>query len=548
MANFFRNSEDELRNRIVNHEFDHIPGAWNKMSKLLDKQSAGFFSSSNLLWMVPTITAVILSSIIIYGYQSKTEPQNPIKTPIAEVLSTQEPQLKHSYNNPHVENQQNFSGESSVSGTVSDFKTSEASGTNDLPKNEVVVPKKSTLLNNKSTKNSNLFDFDSHPQEDNSFNGSKSSASSMNSDNSDNNEWLNSDNSLAENNDQRVSNDIYTSKITNNTYSEISGSTIIENNDYQNAKENITSVDQENLAPSFSTNGTNNLQNSVNYTTNHNNSPNTSFESLNIKAFQYETSDLKSLSINENKSTALKTEPLTFSIDKKKLRLPIQFISSIGLSTKAIGGFDRLSFSPNASIAVSKRLHRLHSIELGIAYNAINNFSDQANNSELNQMSYYQLADTYNSYSLKRVDMLEVPLRYNFHLNKHLAFNAGLKYTYLINIESVNPSFSADRIGLDRHDLGIMMGVEVSINQHWSVLVNYNYGLFNLSQSATDRFNDMNISDELAGVDLVKKHSLLLGNNEIYNYVESQNNTHSFIRLPENLRNSDLNLSIRYKF
>jgi hypothetical protein len=112
----------------------------------------------------------------------------------------------------------------------------------------------------------------------------------------------------------------------------------------------------------------------------------------------------------------------------------------------------------------------------------------------------------------------------------------------------VNSSFSADRIGLDRHDIGLMMGVEVSINKHWSILLNYNYGLFNLSQSATDRFNDMNISDQIAGVDLVKKHSLLLGDNEIYNHLETQNNTHALIRLPENLRNSDLNLSIRYKF
>ena len=548
MANFFRNSEDELKNRIVNHEFDQIPGAWNKMSKLLDKQSTGFLSSSNLLWMVPSITAVILSSIIIYGYQSKTEPQNPIETPIAEVLSTQEPQLKHDSNNPHLENQQSLSGESLVSGSVPDFNNSEASGTYDLPKNEVLAPKKSTLSNIEITKNSNQIEFESFTQEDNDLNGSNSSASSMISANSDNNEWLNPDNSRVENNDQRASIDINISKITNNTDSEISGNTIIENNDYQNVKENITSVERENLASIVSNNATPNSTNSANIATENISSSNTTLVSKDIKTFQYETSDIKSLSINEDKSNAFKTESLPFSINKKKLRLPIQFISSIGLSTKALGGFDRLSFSPNASIAVSKRLHRMHSIELGIAYNAISNFTDQANNSELNQMSYYQLNDTYNSYSLKRVDMLELPLRYNFHLNKHLAFNAGLKYTYLINVESVNSSFSADRIGLDRHDIGLMMGVEVSINKHWSILLNYNYGLFNLSQSATDRFNDMNISDQIAGVDLVKKHSLLLGDNEIYNHVETQNNTHALIRLPENLRNSDLNLSIRYKF
>lgn len=548
MANFFRNSEDELKNRIVNHEFDQIPGAWNKMSKLLDKQSAGFLSSSNLLWMVPSITAVILSSIIIYGYQSKTEPQNPIKTPIAEVLSTQEPQLKHDSNNPHLENQQSLSGESLVSGTVSDFNNSEASGTYDLPKNEVFVPKKSTLPSIKSTKNSNQIEFESYNQKNNGLNGSKSSASSTISANSDNKEWLNPDNSYAENNDQRVINDIYTSKITNNTDTEFSGNAIIENNVHQNVQENASSIEQKNLAPIVSSNAMFNSTTSANIATENISSSDITSESKDIKTFQYETSDIKSLSINEDKSTAIKTESLPFSINKKKFRLPIQFISSIGLSTKALGGFDRLSFSPNASIAVSKRLHRMHSIELGIAYNAISNFTDQANNSELNQMSYYQLTDTYNSYSLKRVDMLELPLRYNFHLNKHLALNAGLKYTYLINIESVNSSFSADRIGLDRHDLGLMMGVEVSINKHWSILLNYNYGLFNLSQSATDRFNDINITDQIAGVDLVKKHSLLLGNNEIYNHVETQNNTHSLIRLPENLRNSDLNLSIRYKF
>ena len=548
MANFFRNSENELKNRIVNHEFDLKPGAWNKMSKLLDKQSASFLSSSNLLWMVPSITAVILSSIIIYGYQSKTEPQNPIKTPIAEVLSTQESQLKHDSNNPHLENQQSLSGESLVSGSVSDLNNSEASGTYDLPKNEVFVPKKSTLSSTESTKNSNQVKIESYTQEDNGLYGSDLSELRTNSANSDNNDWLNFDNSHAENNNQPVSNDINTSNITNNTDSEISGNTIIENNDYQNLKENIISVEQENLASIFSTNATFNSTTSTNVATENVNSSNTTLGTKDIKTFQYETSDIKSLSINEDKSTALKTESLPFSINKKKLRLPIQFISSIGFSTKALGGFDRLSFSPNASLAVSKRLHRMHSIELGIAYNAISNFADQANNSELNQMSYYQLTDTYNSYSLKRVDMLELPLRYNFHLNKHLAFNAGLKYTYLINVESVNSNFSADRIGLDRHDLGLMMGVEVSINKHWSILLNYNYGLFNLSQSATDRFNDINITDQLAGVDLVKKHSLLLGNNEIYNHVETQNNTHSLIRLPENLRNSDLNISIRYKF
>jgi deoxyadenosine/deoxycytidine kinase len=57
MTDFYKNNDDQIRDKLTEHEFSQVSGAWDNMSKLLDQQhtvpKALVVGGGRCLWLLP---------------------------------------------------------------------------------------------------------------------------------------------------------------------------------------------------------------------------------------------------------------------------------------------------------------------------------------------------------------------------------------------------------------------------------------------------------------------------------------------------------------
>lgn len=88
MNHFYNNKEDALRDKLLHHEFAPVPGAWDKMSQLLDEQAPAATQSSRRGWWWWSATALLLTGSILGGAYflgtpsaATAEPASPASAP-----------------------------------------------------------------------------------------------------------------------------------------------------------------------------------------------------------------------------------------------------------------------------------------------------------------------------------------------------------------------------------------------------------------------------------------------------------------------------------
>jgi outer membrane receptor protein involved in Fe transport len=155
-------------------------------------------------------------------------------------------------------------------------------------------------------------------------------------------------------------------------------------------------------------------------------------------------------------------------------------------------------------------------------------------NSKLNRVYYH----------LSRIDMLETFAQYQYQIHPNWQLSAGLRVGILLQSLTNDPnkkSYSLSQQGLAPLDFGLTWGVDWKINRHWSLGLQYGQGLRNLSKRAEDK---------TSAVTTFENTDLVLPNDpaNINVLVEQGNDYQNFVRIPVGLRNTDLQLLLKFRF
>ena len=487
MNKFYNNEDDFLRNKLTNHEFDALPQAWEQMSALLDSQPVVARRSAGYYWWGLSVAALLFGATSgIYYYNNKYLPANSSQPTTTITTNTPMASINQSANSYNHKNQQSVIA--SVEQTTS-----------------AIAPTVQQQANNTST------------------------ATTTN----------------------------------NNTTSTVSSnSTVVINN----GNSNVESTPLATTSPNpIGTTATDYTTVSSNATTQSKeaqklalplNAPVTTPKVLTeeqqrrIKKtrteiiYQYSTTPLKAL--QERRRKAVGTFGIKEEVDFKKS--PIKFGVSVGASTQlpAISP-QKVAFRPTLGAQVSGQFAKRHHIQVGAQYKNLAVDTDAPI-----ENSTYEGDDNqskHQSHQIKGINLVEFPVVYKVHPHPRYNLQAGVKPAIVLGVNS-DAQKSVDlrqaNLGLSSWDLGLLLGAEYSLNKNWSVGIQYTLGLFNMAQNAQPLHDQQQATNNLSSDPLpeqaIHKDSELLvpvGNNQ---------GTAHYIRVPQQIKNSDLQLLLKYNF
>lgn len=456
MSDFYENTDNQFRNKLGNHEFNHMPEAWSQMEKLLDAQAAATVTKggvSFLAWAIPSAAAAVLVGIIGVGayWQQPTNAttvaqQEPttIERPFEYQTSTQTNKVAviatptHTYNLPPVANQNN---------------TAIISAATPIAKATVANTKKAettqTTRNNTTTA---------------------------------------------------------TTKTTN-VPTTIAAATAAPIEVAQQA--NTATKDYPVKKTTY------------------------------IKRYQYSSTTFKAAA---QKRTPIQhgihsgTLP-TFGITDEERTFRPKFKASVhaGVNAKVLkGSVNKLSLQPTVGLSLQCRLTPKSAIQTGLQYKAIalgkRNGTQETTSGEMSM------------HALSRVDMLEMPLVYQYYPHHKVNLQAGVKGTWLFNKElsDKNVQFTNQEIGLATFDVGALVGIEVLVSKQLSIGLQYSIGLASLTQTAEAK-QAVNTDPSSSASDYPDDEHTL----QVPVVADQQD---QLVTLPKNMRNNDLQLLLKYTF
>lgn len=267
--------------------------------------------------------------------------------------------------------------------------------------------------------------------------------------------------------------------------------------------------------------------------------------------YQYSITPLRALQ-NKRKAMEQQNKIGTFGIgdelDTKKSPLKVSVFG--GASAKMYGATKELSIMPYGGISASYRVAKRHSLQTGLQYKSMGHLPDTKQGGENDATVYVHGNKTTQANSITRIDLLEMPLVYQFHLHPACNIQAGIKGAWLFNTET-NPELNGltnKEIGLADFDMSILLGMEYCFNKHWSVGIQYSLGLINLTQQAKLKHDEGIQMDIDAGIDPQQKIETLCNSGELLVPVAASTNKEQMIKLPNQLRNNDLQVLLKYTF
>ncbi|MGH1336797.1 MAG: outer membrane beta-barrel protein [Aureispira sp.] len=478
MNKFYNNEDDFLRHKLVEHEFDALPQAWEQMSALLDSQPVVAKRAAGYYWWGAPIAALIIGAASgIYYYNKK-----PITIPSTAVTTT-----PMALQNKSIKNTVDKKAVSSLLTT-----TGAATGNTATNNNGKIVGRGAEERANNNESNTTALDNTVSPS-------AKRAA-------------------IATKNNQQAA------SVANNTPA--------------------PTAEQPILTPTPETNE--NIQKEISIATTPITTPRILSEEQQHRVrkrrteivYQYSTTPLRAL--QEKRQQELGTFGIKEEVDFKKS--PIKFGVVVGASTQlpAISP-EKVAFRPVLGAQVSAQFAKRHSIQVGTQYKnlAVDTDPTIEKNNYIGDQSQHQ----YIAHPIKGLHLIEFPVVYKVHPHPKYNLQAGVKPTVLLGVDSDAPKsvdLAAANTGVSSWDLGVLLGAEYSLNKHWSIGIQYTLGLVNMAQNAKN-LHTQSANDPIPAQSISKEQDLLVP-------VGGDQATSHYIRVPEQVKNSDLQLLLKYNF
>ncbi|MBL4650772.1 MAG: PorT family protein [Aureispira sp.] len=263
--------------------------------------------------------------------------------------------------------------------------------------------------------------------------------------------------------------------------------------------------------------------------------------------YQYSTTPLRALQEKRRlmeKQKTIGTFGIGDELNIKKSPLKVSIFG--GASAKLYRSTKDFSVMPFAGVSASYRIAKHHGIRTGVQYKSMGN---------LTQNSSLQLDSGTGIYSntatIKRIDLLEIPLVYQFHPHPKYNIQTGVKGAWLMNTETTNPelnNLSNAEMGISDFDFSLLLGMEYCFNDHWAVGVQYSLGLINLTKGAADLHQEEVQATMDAEIDPQYNIQSLDDNGELMVPVSTGNVQNQSLKVPNQLRNNDVQLLLKYTF
>lgn len=484
MNKFYNNEDDFLRDKLVEHEFDVLPQAWEQMSALLDSQPVVAKRSAGYYWWGLSIAALIIGAASsVYYYGSKKKPSIPATavatTPVPMALqtsTTSNAKSTHQYNAtttiPAMESNTGIAFKNNTNITGS-------SASKDIV-TTIAIANTSTLNNNSTTQNSKSA---TNNRQTSAISPAPTAATPVAVETSENNKEV----------EKNIS--ITTPPITT---------------------PKILSEGQE---------------------------PRVMKRRTEI-IYQYSTTPLRAL--QEKRAQEVGTFGIQEEVDFKKS--PIKFGVVVGGSAQmpAISP-SKVAFRPLLGAQVSAKLAKHHHVQLGAQYKnlAVDAAPAITNTTYTGDQSQHQ----YNSHQIKGLHLVEFPVVYKLQPHPKYNLQAGVKPSLLLGIDSDAKQYvnwKEANTGLSSWDLGVLLGAEYTLNEHWSIGIQYTIGLMNMAQNAQvlhDQYQESNnlSNDPLPEQAISKEQELLVP-------VGGDQGASHYLRVPDQIKNSDLQVLLKYNF
>lgn len=262
--------------------------------------------------------------------------------------------------------------------------------------------------------------------------------------------------------------------------------------------------------------------------------------------YQYSTTPLRALQEKRKlmeKQNTIGNFGIGDELNTKKSPLKASVFG--GASAKVYGSTKDFSVMPFAGASVSYRIAKHHGIQTGVQYKSIGN---------LTQNSKGQMDSGMNpnsELSIKRIDLLEIPLVYQFHPHPKYNIQAGVKGAWLMNTETSDPAFnnlSNAEMGISDFDFSLLLGMEYCLNEHWAIGIQYSLGLINLTKKASSLHEEEVQTTRDAGYDPQYNISSLNKYGELIVPIHSENTQNQSVKVPNQLHNNDVQLLLKYTF
>lgn len=263
--------------------------------------------------------------------------------------------------------------------------------------------------------------------------------------------------------------------------------------------------------------------------------------------YQYSTTPLRALQEKRKlmeKQNTIGNFGIGNELNTKKSPLKASIFG--GASAKVYGATKDFSVMPFAGVSASYRIAKHHGIQTGVQYKSIGNVT-QNSNGQLDPTSL----NYSNTVAIKRIDLLEIPLVYQFHPHPKYNIQAGVKGAWLMNTETTDPELnqlSNAEMGISDFDFSLLLGMEYCFNEHWAVGVQYSLGLINLTKGASTMHQEEIQATRDAGNDPQYNIQSLDQNGELLVPVSTESAPNQSMKIPNQLRNNDVQLLLKYTF
>ncbi len=500
MNKFYNNEDDFLRHKLTSHEFDALPQAWEQMSALLDSQPAVARRSAGYYWWGLSIAALLFGATSgIYYYNSKNIPANSSQPTTTITANTPMASINQSGNRYNHKNQQSVIASAEQTTNAAASIHTEAAST--------IAP-------------------------------------------------------AIQQQQQQANNTITASSTHHTTSTASSNSTLIAKNNNGNSNSNNFATTSPNPTVSTANTHTNVETTTATNTNNEQEIPLvanaatttpkvlTEEQQRRIKKtrteiiYQYSTTPLKAL--QERRKQAIGTFGIKEEVDFKKS--PIKFGVTVGASTQlpAISP-QKVAFRPTVGAQVSGQFAKRHHIQVGAQYKNLAVDTDApAENSSYsgdNNQSQHQ------AHQIRGINLIEFPVVYKVHPHPKYNLQAGVKPAIVLGVNS-EAKKSVDlrqaNLGLSSWDLGVLLGAEYSLNKNWSIGIQYTLGLFNMAQNAQPLHDQQQAANNLSSDPMPAQ--AIHKDNELLVPVGNTPSTSHYIRIPKQIKNSDLQLLLKYNF
>lgn len=266
--------------------------------------------------------------------------------------------------------------------------------------------------------------------------------------------------------------------------------------------------------------------------------------------YQYSTTPLRAL---QEKRKAMQQQNtignfgIGDELDTKKSPLKASVFG--GVNAKMVGSTKAFSVMPFAGVSASYRIAKHHGIQTGIQYKSIGNPNSNAANIIHDPSTAMPSAGK--EKSIERIDLLEIPLVYQFRPHPNYNFQAGVKGAWLVNTQindaNLNKLSNAD-LGISDFDFSLLLGMEYCFNENWAMGIQYSLGLVNLTQQASKMHETEVEATRTAGYDPQYNINSLDKKGELIVPASAEDRQTQTIKVPNQLHNTDVQLLLKYTF